>query len=200
MTALQDKTMKCISCGREFVFTVREQEFYESKGFSEPRHCYDCRAKRKREKDANTDSATYKKPKLEVPPISKREFQISCAACGKTASVPFKPVTGRPVYCKECFAKVKSKAEKTRSKESPSSHNPENQNISNHNPSQQENASQQNYPEFDADLGPLPEVEPAPDEENEITQVEFIPIPINVASTPEEVNPIFKEPNEESKE
>jgi CxxC-x17-CxxC domain-containing protein len=32
-------------------------------------------------------------------------FQATCAACGKTCEVPFKPNGKKPVYCKECFAK-----------------------------------------------------------------------------------------------
>ncbi|MEM5871714.1 MAG: CxxC-x17-CxxC domain-containing protein [Candidatus Aenigmatarchaeota archaeon] len=28
-----------------------------------------------------------------------------CSECGKECEVPFKPMEGRPVYCKECFAK-----------------------------------------------------------------------------------------------
>lgn len=30
-----------------------------------------------------------------------------CAECGKECDVPFKPQEGRPVYCKECYAKKK---------------------------------------------------------------------------------------------
>ena len=28
-----------------------------------------------------------------------------CAECGKECEVPFEPTEGRPVYCRECFAK-----------------------------------------------------------------------------------------------
>jgi len=28
-----------------------------------------------------------------------------CADCGQECEVPFKPTEGRPVYCRECFAK-----------------------------------------------------------------------------------------------
>ena len=31
--------------------------------------------------------------------------KITCDDCGKEAEVPFKPTQGRPVYCRECFAK-----------------------------------------------------------------------------------------------
>jgi CxxC-x17-CxxC domain-containing protein len=28
----------------------------------------------------------------------------TCAQCGAAARVPFKPVPGRPVYCRDCYA------------------------------------------------------------------------------------------------
>jgi len=31
--------------------------------------------------------------------------KIKCSECGQEAEVPFKPIEGRPVYCKDCFAK-----------------------------------------------------------------------------------------------
>ena len=31
--------------------------------------------------------------------------KTTCSECGKECEVPFKPVEGRPVYCKECFMK-----------------------------------------------------------------------------------------------
>lgn len=30
-------------------------------------------------------------------------FQATCASCGKTCEVPFKPTGERPVYCRDCF-------------------------------------------------------------------------------------------------
>ena len=40
----QDKTLVCKECGREFVFTAGEQEFYAEKGFAhEPQRCRECR-------------------------------------------------------------------------------------------------------------------------------------------------------------
>lgn len=30
-----------------------------------------------------------------------------CSKCGKPCEVPFKPIEGKPVYCKECYAKIK---------------------------------------------------------------------------------------------
>lgn len=36
------------------------------------------------------------------------KFDAVCSLCGKQCTVPFKPDSGRPVYCKECVAKIKS--------------------------------------------------------------------------------------------
>jgi N-acetylglutamate synthase-like GNAT family acetyltransferase len=50
----KDKTLTCKDCGAEFVFTVREQEFYAEKGFTnEPTRCAECRAKKKAERNNN---------------------------------------------------------------------------------------------------------------------------------------------------
>lgn len=39
----------------------------------------------------------------------KQMFEAKCSNCGKTATVPFKPTAGKPIYCRECFAKIRSK-------------------------------------------------------------------------------------------
>ncbi len=36
------------------------------------------------------------------------KFKAICSNCGKETFVPFEPTPGRPVYCKECVAKIKS--------------------------------------------------------------------------------------------
>jgi CxxC-x17-CxxC domain-containing protein len=36
------------------------------------------------------------------------KFPAICSLCGKNTTVPFKPEPGRPVYCKDCVAKIKS--------------------------------------------------------------------------------------------
>ncbi|HEV7702577.1 MAG TPA: CxxC-x17-CxxC domain-containing protein [Candidatus Paceibacterota bacterium] len=36
------------------------------------------------------------------------KFPAICSSCHKETTVPFKPEPGRPVYCKECVAKIKS--------------------------------------------------------------------------------------------
>ena len=34
-------------------------------------------------------------------------YTATCASCGGEAVIPFKPREDRPVYCSECFAKMK---------------------------------------------------------------------------------------------
>ena len=32
-------------------------------------------------------------------------FEATCSNCGKTAMVPFRPTSGKPVYCDDCFSR-----------------------------------------------------------------------------------------------
>ena len=91
----EDKTLVCKECGQEFVFTAGEQEFYAERGFqNEPQRCKACR-------DARKNAAR-----------GPREyFTAVCAACGGEARVPFEPKSDRPVYCSECFAKMRERLE-----------------------------------------------------------------------------------------
>jgi CxxC-x17-CxxC domain-containing protein len=86
----QDKTLVCKDCGKEFVFTAGEQEFYAEKGFqNEPTRCKECRQAKKGARKSTG---------------AKREmFTTTCSECGKETEVPFKPNMERPVYCRECY-------------------------------------------------------------------------------------------------
>ena len=88
----QDKTLKCVDCGAEFIWTAGEQLFFADKQFkNEPKRCKACKAKR-----ANRVTSG--------PTMRERvETQTTCSACGKDTTVPFRPTQGRPVFCKECF-------------------------------------------------------------------------------------------------
>lgn len=45
---MPDKTLTCKDCGKEFVFTEGEQDFYREKGLqNEPQRCLDCRKAKK---------------------------------------------------------------------------------------------------------------------------------------------------------
>lgn len=57
----KDKTIVCEDCGENFIFTVREQEFYEEKGFTnEPKRCKVCRDKKKAEHNNNRNNNFHK--------------------------------------------------------------------------------------------------------------------------------------------
>ena len=87
----EDKTLVCKECGKEFVFTAGEQEFYAERGFqNEPQRCKECRAARKASARSNREM-----------------FTATCARCGQEAKVPLQPNDDRPVYCSECYAIVK---------------------------------------------------------------------------------------------
>ena len=97
----QDKTLNCVECGADFVFSASEQEFYANKGFmNEPKRCPDCRAARKqRQRGSSTswDSNGFRRERQMFPAV--------CAACGRDTQVPFEPRDGRPVYCSECYSR-----------------------------------------------------------------------------------------------
>jgi len=49
----KDEVIVCKDCGKEFTFTVRDQEFYEEKGFAnKPVRCKDCRNARNQSRNS----------------------------------------------------------------------------------------------------------------------------------------------------
>ncbi|MBI4303033.1 MAG: zinc-ribbon domain containing protein [Chloroflexi bacterium] len=95
----QDKSLQCADCGATFTFSAEEQEFFKSKGYTnEPKRCPSCRQARKSGRQGNGSYGT------------RREmYPAVCAECGKETEVPFEPRSGRPVYCSDCYNKVKPK-------------------------------------------------------------------------------------------
>jgi len=55
---LQDKSLQCSDCGTTFTFSAGEQEFFQSKGFTnEPKRCPSCRrANKARRSDSGNNS------------------------------------------------------------------------------------------------------------------------------------------------
>jgi CxxC-x17-CxxC domain-containing protein len=87
-----DRTLQCVDCGTEFVFTAGEQYFFHDKQFTnDPLHCKQCKAKR-------TSGRTRVRP----------ETRTTCSQCGEETTVPFKPTQGRPVLCRVCFKQQKT--------------------------------------------------------------------------------------------
>ena len=101
-----DLTLACRDCGQAFTYTSGEQEFYASRGFSEPSRCPDCRAARKSQRDGGSYSragSSYGGGRGE-----REMFSATCASCGQEARVPFQPTSDRPVYCSDCFKSRRS--------------------------------------------------------------------------------------------
>lgn len=103
-----DKSLKCVECGAEFVFTDGEQEFYASQGFtSEPRRCPSCRAARKAGQGGNRAPRSNGGVENSAATANARPprqmYSAVCAECGKETQVPFQPTNGRPVYCSDCY-------------------------------------------------------------------------------------------------
>jgi CxxC-x17-CxxC domain-containing protein len=117
----QDRPITCLDCKNEFIFTAGEQEFFERKGFREiPKRCKPCRDARKAKRgDGNgsgysngngngyangNGNGSYGDADGNRAPRGARELHDAvCATCGAATRVPFKPQSGRPVYCRECY-------------------------------------------------------------------------------------------------
>lgn len=114
-----DKTLSCADCSQEFVFTASEQDFYAQRGFTEPRRCPSCRASRKAAR--NGGSGGYSSGGYSSGGYSsggggsygsrdrgpREMFTATCSNCGRDAEVPFRPTSGKPVYCSDCFRSMR---------------------------------------------------------------------------------------------
>jgi CxxC-x17-CxxC domain-containing protein len=99
-----DTTITCRDCGQAFTFTSGEQDFYASRGFSEPSRCADCRAARKAQRDGGGSSSYGSYGSSYGGDRPRREmFSATCSSCGQEAQVPFQPSGDKPVYCSNCF-------------------------------------------------------------------------------------------------
>lgn len=101
----QDKTIQCFDCSTAFTFSAAEQEQFASRGYTnEPKRCPTCRQARKAQQNGNGSNG-YGNSSSFAP---RREmFPAKCAECGKDTQVPFEPRQGRPVYCSDCYRKVR---------------------------------------------------------------------------------------------
>jgi len=95
-----DQMLDCVDCGRQFVFTAGEQEFYTQKGFqNKPNRCPDCRQARKAMRSTGGGGGGGERSGR-----PRELFTATCSNCGGTAEVPFNPRGDKPVYCRDCFA------------------------------------------------------------------------------------------------
>lgn len=70
-----DINLTCRQCGREFMFTKGEQEFYEMKGFTSPGRCQECRSTKQ-----------------------SQPQHLVCSQCGTELE------KGTAIYCTACLA------------------------------------------------------------------------------------------------
>jgi CxxC-x17-CxxC domain-containing protein len=103
MTNGEDRRIKCVDCGEDFLFTAGEQAFYASKGLSNtPTRCKKCRDTRKQQR-AEMGRAQHVAGGGRAG--GPREMHAAvCSTCGAETQVPFVPVAGRPVFCRDCYS------------------------------------------------------------------------------------------------
>jgi CxxC-x17-CxxC domain-containing protein len=101
---MPDTALTCRDCGQTLTFTSGEQDFYASRGYSEPGRCPDCRAARKAERDGGGGGhGSYGGGGGYGSRGPREMFSATCSSCGKEAQVPFQPSGDKPVYCSDCF-------------------------------------------------------------------------------------------------
>ncbi|MDD5337817.1 MAG: zinc-ribbon domain containing protein [Dehalococcoidales bacterium] len=105
-----DKTLTCSDCNTTFTFSAEEQEQFQSRGYTnEPKRCPECRETRKANRFNNEGNSygnnSYSNRSFSSAP--RQMFAAVCSDCGKSTSVPFEPKQGRPVYCSDCYRKVR---------------------------------------------------------------------------------------------
>src|SRR6266436_6124387 len=93
----EDRPIKCVDCGDNFIWTGGEQVFFHDKGLkNEPKRCKPCKqAKNERLAAIAAAQSSGVRQRIEV--------SVQCAQCGQQTTVPFYPSQGRPVYCRACF-------------------------------------------------------------------------------------------------
>ena len=95
--AFEDMTLRCRDCSADFIWTAGEQSFFQEKGLlNQPQRCPQCR-----------------NAKRQLRGATRAMFDAVCAECGRETQVPFEPRNGRPVYCSDCFDRVRVHAERT---------------------------------------------------------------------------------------
>jgi CxxC-x17-CxxC domain-containing protein len=109
-----DKQLTCRDCGNSFLFTGGEQEFYASKGLqNEPVRCPPCRSARKSNRLTEPEDGYVKYGVFASfgGRTPRQMHPATCADCGMMTEVPFQPRGDRPVYCSNCYNKIKGAQE-----------------------------------------------------------------------------------------
>ncbi|QDV89292.1 hypothetical protein RAS2_03570 [Phycisphaerae bacterium RAS2] len=127
-----DKTITCADCGADFIHSAEDQKRYAERGFTnEPRRCRECREKRKASGPGGGGGGGGGGHRRSGHggggggggrgrfgggggggggggSRGPREMHTAtCSNCGQSTQVPFKPMEGRPVYCRDCYQSMK---------------------------------------------------------------------------------------------
>lgn len=87
MAKEEGEKLNCKICGKEFIFSKGEQEFFAQKGLKNiPKTCPECREARRSGEDV--------------------KLNIKCEKCGKTG-VFRKKIEAKQILCAECYTKQK---------------------------------------------------------------------------------------------
>ena len=83
----------CAECGNEC-----EVPFEPTK--DKPVYCMECFKKRKPRRSFQSRGRFNDRFGRQ----ERRMYKATCAECNKECEVPFKPMEGKPVYCRECYS------------------------------------------------------------------------------------------------
>jgi CxxC-x17-CxxC domain-containing protein len=103
----EDRIIHCLDCGKDILFTVKQQEFFKKKGFTPPKRCLPCRLVYRQ--------LLRKHPELCTDgPVTTWDY--FCADCGAYVKLPFELSKGKKAFCRRCIeTKMKKDKQKLES-------------------------------------------------------------------------------------
>ncbi len=127
-TANETMALVCAECGDPFGRTPAEQQYYDQRAAQAPETCPTCRVQLRASRNAQMKAAHAEGAREALTPAPSRTFgaggrhgpsgsggatrgpggeprlfQAVCAECGRATEVPFRPRSGRPVFCRDCY-------------------------------------------------------------------------------------------------
>ncbi len=99
--SFQEKILTCVTAANNSIYGRRTGVFSPPRVHNEPKRCPECR-RSENPSDMRNANQHNNSPRQMYPAI--------CAQCGKETMVPFKPRGDKPVYCQECYNKMKNPA------------------------------------------------------------------------------------------
>lgn len=116
---MDDILIECIDCENDFLFSIKDQDFYKQQGFEDPKRCKECRSARKsRAKQPNNTQQNHanvynqnrgqNKTDRVNAQDNRPHWSIICTDCNENAMVPFEPQG--PARCKRCHWNLKNRS------------------------------------------------------------------------------------------